>query len=273
MMPEMDGVEATAEIRALDGDYFKSVPIIALTANAISGMREMYMTSGFNDYLSKPIEVGKLGEIIEKWVPLEKREKAVPIISAAAQSVSFTIEGIDTKRGLTMTGGTERGYIEVLELFCRDADKRLEILQNTPDEAGMPLFVTQVHALKSASASIGAQGVSGTAQELENAGNAGDIAAIAQKLAAFRESLVRLLENIRAVLPKTEKSDNTQSIDKAALLRLKTAIEAEDYKTAESILDGINGAPREALSDISDYLLTSEYTKAIDEIDNLLNSA
>ncbi|MDR0758600.1 MAG: response regulator [Treponema sp.] len=76
MMPGLDGIEATAQIRALEGEYFSRVPIIALTANAISGMREMFLSKGFNDYLSKPIEISRLNEIVEKWIPAQKRLKA-----------------------------------------------------------------------------------------------------------------------------------------------------------------------------------------------------
>jgi signal transduction histidine kinase/CheY-like chemotaxis protein len=75
MMPGMDGVEAMTRIRALEGEYFKRLPIIALTANAMSGMQEMFLSKGFDDYLAKPIEIGKLNEIMEKWTPPEKREK------------------------------------------------------------------------------------------------------------------------------------------------------------------------------------------------------
>jgi PAS domain S-box-containing protein len=75
MMPGLDGIEATAQIRELEGEYFSHVPIIALTANAISGMREMFLSRGFNDYLSKPIEISRLNKLVEKWVPDQKRLK------------------------------------------------------------------------------------------------------------------------------------------------------------------------------------------------------
>jgi CheY-like chemotaxis protein len=75
MMPGMDGIEATAAIRAIDGEYFKHVPIIALTANAILGMREMFLENDFDDYLTKPIEISKLNEIMKRWIPKEKREE------------------------------------------------------------------------------------------------------------------------------------------------------------------------------------------------------
>jgi CheY-like chemotaxis protein len=76
MMPEMDGIEATRRIRALAaglGEYYEQLPIIALTANAITGIREMYLSHGFDDYLSKPIDISKLDEILSAWIPKEKR--------------------------------------------------------------------------------------------------------------------------------------------------------------------------------------------------------
>jgi CheY-like chemotaxis protein len=74
MMPEMDGIEATAIIRELEGERFKTMPIIALTANAVSGMREMFIEKGFSDFLAKPIDVSKLDESLGRWIPKEKRE-------------------------------------------------------------------------------------------------------------------------------------------------------------------------------------------------------
>ena len=75
MMPEMDGIETTAAIRTLEEEHFKTMPIIALTANAVSGMREMFIEKGFNDFLAKPIDVSKLDEMLDLWIKKEKRER------------------------------------------------------------------------------------------------------------------------------------------------------------------------------------------------------
>jgi signal transduction histidine kinase/CheY-like chemotaxis protein len=77
MMPGMDGVEATAAIRALDGDWFRDIPIIALTANAVAGMKEEYLSKGFSDFVSKPIEIPKLEEVMDRWIPQEKQRQDV----------------------------------------------------------------------------------------------------------------------------------------------------------------------------------------------------
>jgi signal transduction histidine kinase/CheY-like chemotaxis protein len=75
MMPGMDGMETAAHIRAQEGEYFSRVPIIALTAYAIAGMKEMFLSKGFDDYLAKPIEISRLNALVEKWIPQEKRLK------------------------------------------------------------------------------------------------------------------------------------------------------------------------------------------------------
>ena len=71
MMPGLDGIETTAAIRALGGRFGK-LPIVALTANAITGMKEMFLQNGFDDFLSKPIEISKLDELIGRWVPKDR---------------------------------------------------------------------------------------------------------------------------------------------------------------------------------------------------------
>ena len=76
MMPDMDGVETTHVIRSLEGEYYKNVPIIALTANAISGVKEMFLEEGMNDFIAKPINVKELSEKILDWLPFELLENA-----------------------------------------------------------------------------------------------------------------------------------------------------------------------------------------------------
>jgi CheY-like chemotaxis protein len=78
-MPGMDGIETTLMIRAMgDKDpYFKEVPIIALTANAIFGTKEMFIENGLNDFLSKPIDTVKLDALLKKWIPKDKQKSAV----------------------------------------------------------------------------------------------------------------------------------------------------------------------------------------------------
>jgi CheY-like chemotaxis protein len=89
MMPEMDGIETTAAIRAWEetqrdrhpsgaDSAIGHIPIVALTANALSGMQEMFLEKGFDGYLAKPVEIKNLNTIMEKWIPVEKRQNKPP---------------------------------------------------------------------------------------------------------------------------------------------------------------------------------------------------
>jgi CheY-like chemotaxis protein len=81
-MPGMDGIETTQMIRSMgeEDPYYKEVPVIALTANAVSGTKEMFLENGFNDYLSKPIDTVKLNAALERWIPKVKQESAGSIV-------------------------------------------------------------------------------------------------------------------------------------------------------------------------------------------------
>ncbi|GHV29665.1 hypothetical protein FACS1894167_09310 [Synergistales bacterium] len=287
LMPEMDGVETTAAIRALEGEYFKDVPIIALTANAVSGMKEMFLASGFNDYLAKPIEISKLNEIMEKWIPEGKRLKAAVTGSNASEPAAAFIEidGLDTAKGIIMTGGTPEGYIDVLKSYCRDVDARLEFLHSfagqsgTPADAEMSLFITQVHALKSASASIGAAEISKTAAELERAGQDRDMKMIQSLLGAFCDDISSLSDRIGRALPDDKPSEAAAEavtpLDKDSLLRLREALASEDVRSIDAALEELSGASDEAtskaLSAIADCVLLADFDMAIGEIETLLS--
>lgn len=71
MMPKPDGIETTELIRNMEGDYFKNVPIIALTANAVSGAKALFLGNGMQDYLTKPVDLTKLEECLKTFLPKE----------------------------------------------------------------------------------------------------------------------------------------------------------------------------------------------------------
>jgi signal transduction histidine kinase/CheY-like chemotaxis protein len=294
MMPDMDGIETAAVIRTMEDGAFKDIPIIALTANAISGMREMFLQRGFNDYLAKPIETTRLDDILRRWIPGERW-------SAAADSGNGTeaprsllyIEGLDINRGISMTGGSEHGYREVLLLYYKDALKRLDLLKDAPTRETLDIFITQAHALKSASASIGAAEIAGKAAVLEAAGKNGDIRTIKKELDNFRNSLSSLIEGIQEALEntlppaaaKTETGTRAEKDSPAAdtaapdmLLRLEEALKAENIREIDAIMNEIGALvldekTRKTLSLIEDHILVSEFKEAGGLIHGLLNGS
>jgi CheY-like chemotaxis protein len=199
MMPGIDGIEAAHVIRALGG-WRAKLPIVALTANAVSGMREMFLKNGFDDFLSKPIEIAKLNRLIEKWVP-EEAKRAVSAASATNdakdQPVFPEISGLDVAAGIAITGGTVENYRSVLEIYCRDAELRVASVNLSKAQDDLKNFTANVHALKSASASIGANALSEEAAYLEDAGKRGDTEAIRERVDAFRGGVSDLIGRIQ----------------------------------------------------------------------------
>jgi len=211
MMPEMDGMETVARIRK-SGNH---VPIVALTANAVSGTREMFLENGFNDFLSKPIDMVKLNTILEKWIPEEKQNK---ILLKNPQSNEVTdlniqtelkIEGINIKKGLSMVGGKIKSYMNILSVFYKDSIDKSEKIkhcfeEDTDEIRNIQLVITHIHALKSAAANIGADALSQEAKELEEAGRNDDVKFIKTGTKKFLNNLNIVLKNIEkaGVLPK-----------------------------------------------------------------------
>jgi HPt (histidine-containing phosphotransfer) domain-containing protein len=244
-------------------------------------MKEMFLRNGFNDFLSKPIEIPKLTEIMEKWIPADKRGPA-PADAAPSGDVEETslpaIEGVDTHTGLTYAGGVPGRYLDLLEMFCRDARTRLSMLEKMPEEEERKAFTTQVHALKSALAAIGAATLSSSAACLEYAGRWGDVSAIRDRLDAFREELKALLERMDAALAQArapEGNAGPASGRKRELLsQLKTALEQEDLDAMDAALKDLKALPltpetRDALAGIGECILSADFKKAEAAVDAL----
>jgi signal transduction histidine kinase/CheY-like chemotaxis protein len=296
MMPEMDGIETAAIIRAMDGDYYRNVPIIALTANAVAGMKDMFLEKNFNDFVSKPIGLRQFDEVLIKWIPKDKqqREEIVPVTmsaweinteagTAAASNDEWdelAEAGVNVKIGLSFTGGTAAGYRRVLAVFLRDVEDRFSLLEQAPNEPERHMFVTCVHALKSAAASIGADAVSKQALELETAGNRNDTVVLENKLPLFRQSLGLLMEAIRHTL-KThagtagEKNPELLVPHLPRFRELREALEQEEPALIDHLLRELgkisfNGETAALLSDVSDAVLMCEYGLAMEKIDGFL---
>jgi signal transduction histidine kinase/CheY-like chemotaxis protein len=275
MMPAMDGIETAAAIRALGG---KDMPIVALTANAISGMKEMFLEKGFSDYLSKPIEISNLDEIMVRWIPAEKKIQAGTETRRKTFSgnSSMVIPEVDVNRGINMTGGTEAGYRKVLAQFRKDAAERLPFFAVSPAEGTEGDFAVQVHAIKSAAGTIGAAAVSAEAAELEAAGKAGDMETISKTLPLFCEHLTRLIEAIRENEELGVRNEEKKSLltFHSSLFTLKEALETKNMKEIDKLLEEIEQLPlgaetRKKMNIVSDKTLMGEYQAAIAVIDEI----
>ncbi|MGN1090254.1 MAG: ATP-binding protein, partial [Huintestinicola sp.] len=169
MMPEVDGIETTHIIRRLIPTY-ADVPIIALSANAVSGAKEMFLNEGMNDFVAKPIETKTIVSKLRKWLPQEKIIPAEKNAAPAAQTEAIKIEGLNTESAIKLLG-TQKLFMSVLkEYFCSIAGKSAQI-QKHFDAEEWKNYTIEVHALKSLSRQIGADELAALAAELEKAGN------------------------------------------------------------------------------------------------------
>jgi len=281
MMPGMNGVEATKRIRALEADYCKSVPIIALTANAVTGTREMFLENGFDDFLSKPIDTSKLNAILEKWIPKEKQKKSIEKDREAAY-YALQIKGVDTIKGITMTGGTLDNYLKTLAIFQKDGTQKIEEIRSSLETDNLPLYEICVHALKSVLASIGAGELSETAKALEAAGKQKDMTYIVRHNDNFLLELEALLVNISKVLPTNNNEDEAASVNlemvKTELSGLKSALESLDFGAVNSAMNCLQEFTTAKgfgldIESILQNTLIGEYDEALVMIDMLLRSS
>jgi CheY-like chemotaxis protein/anti-sigma regulatory factor (Ser/Thr protein kinase) len=287
MMPEMDGMEATHAIRGMKVERCRTMPIVALTANAVSGMKEKFLANGFNDFLSKPIETPKLDVVLKQWIPAEKQrnvpESENPALGVAmlAGRIFPKIVGVDVAAGISHIGGSQGRYLNLLEMFCRDARARLPLLAKTPGEQDLKAITTQVHALKSALSSIGAADLATAAARLEEAGRIGDMSAKHNELDAFHNALKALLERTEAALAQTRphdegNSDGQQSGREHELwAQLKDALAKEDIDAIDTMLEKLKSLPlmpetRDTLSGITECILSADFGEAAIIIDTLL---
>lgn len=174
MMPQMDGIETLNRMQV--NDLKRNTPVIALTANAIAGAKEMYLSKGFDDYLCKPVEMEVLLRMLVKYLPAYKimhgdempatEEKKLSDKQEAVKSGKY----IDAKTGLTYCAHSREMYVEFLKMFCDGYEKKVRQLRNNYTTGNWSDYITYVHALKSTSLNVGAVILSEAAAEMENRG-------------------------------------------------------------------------------------------------------
>ncbi len=183
MMPEMDGLETLAKLRELYGDGLCGVAVISLTANAVSGARELYLEAGFTDYLSKPVLAGDLEDMLLKHLPLdkvayteggiEKEEQGEVALPAWLTEINL----LHTDKGVEYCGGVPE-YLDALSIFAASIDSRSAEMESCYLREDWENYTIKVHALKTMARSIGATELSQLAQGLEDAGRSEDTGAL-----------------------------------------------------------------------------------------------
>ncbi|MDR2072663.1 MAG: response regulator [Spirochaetaceae bacterium] len=198
MMPGMDGVETTKKIRSMEGRKYKDVPIVAMTANAVAGIREQFLRMGFSDYYTKPLEIHRINALMEKWTP---RELRLQVEEEQREVLNLGIEGLDEYQGLANCSNSKDEYYALLALYCIDVESRLRILGRLaadPGPDGDPAIPGILRVLKNASRIVGALPLAAVAEGLETAAGSGKILRsglfhFIGDLDAFRETILSRL--------------------------------------------------------------------------------
>lgn len=278
MMPGIDGIEATRRIRRLKDAPCdcEILPIIALTANAVAGMREMFLANGMDDYLAKPIEPAKLSAVLDRWIPTDRREAAEASPGLAALDIA--IEGIDVATGLAMMGGSPELFIRSLAAFHKDGAQKLDELRSACAANDLRMYAIHIHGLKSAAASIGALELSEMARSLEFAARREDARQVARDTEPCLRALERLLAAIEPHLARTGEADEGDvSSLRGRLTILREALEAMDIAVVDAVMEELfdsrweDGIEKE-IKDIEQLILLADYDEAAQRIDKICRS-
>ncbi|MGF6375334.1 signal transduction histidine kinase/CheY-like chemotaxis protein/HPt (histidine-containing phosphotransfer) domain-containing protein [Clostridiales Family XIII bacterium PM5-7] len=254
MMPGMDGVEATAIIRTLK-DWTKGVPIVALTANALVGMREFFLDNQFDEFLSKPILIEELEQVLLKWLPKEKRKTLDEITVSdswgeEAEEILQALEGSQQLRAIEakerMNISTE-AYVRILDSVYRSIPNYIDRLQRMNGVNGdMREFQIAAHAQKGALANVGANDLSAQAKTLEKAAEIGDAAVIREVLPKYIDLLEQFYQWFSQMLqsngtPEDEEPKPKKNISKVrtALLEIRDLVIKLEHDLALEQLKGI----------------------------------
>ena len=257
MMPKMDGIETTKKLREEGYNY----PIVALTANAVSGQSEMFLANGFDDFISKPIDIRQLNAALKKFI----RDRQPPQVLEEASRVNFEKENnvFDESSQVLLDP-------QLAGIFIQDAKKAMLVIDKFKD-GDIKAYSVAVHGMKSTLLIIGEDELSAFAAKLEKAGREKNIKLINAETPLFLEDLKKVLKKLGEIVVKKDEakipdktSEELRSSLQKKLLSIKEACGNYDQKTAKTTLnelrqEKLQPAFREALDIMADHLLGGDF--------------
>ena len=271
MMPKMDGIECVNHLRRLNVDGAADVPVVALTANAVKGARKFFLSSGMDDYISKPIKLTTLAEVMARWIPdkyketpiwdeswedpslrEEKAEEAPETVKVIKDIYDFSsLEDIRPDDAIRNVGGSKEVYRELLATFY-DSDSMSEA-QQYYDARDLENYRITVHGLKSSARYIGAEKLSDKAKELEDYSKKNDWESIDREHGSIIPLYRRVADSIKRYLEQGgEAGDNKNKgevLSKEELVKrlndLKDSLENMDFDGAADMASALKSTSYE----------------------------
>lgn len=210
VMPEMSGEETLKKMRKANLSNVIKVPVIALTATTGSNVRDEILSLGFQEYLAKPIKKSYLLQTLLTFLPPDyikvednrkksrKKENKDNLVRKNELSIKDSV--LDVKKGIAGLSGNETMYLSVLNTYYRENTEKIELIKHAYETGDIAMFTVYVHAVKSASASIGADVVSVMFKELEAAGKVNNTTYIDNHIYDYLDALRDMIEKTRVYL-------------------------------------------------------------------------
>ncbi|MCL1908225.1 MAG: ATP-binding protein [Holophagaceae bacterium] len=268
MMPQMDGIETVSKIRGMG--YTR--PIVALTANAVTGQAEIFLGSGFDGFISKPIDVRQLNSVLNRLV----RDKQSPEVIEEAKRQAEAKKGhpAASESGPSI----DPGFAEV---FVRDASKSLAALEAVIGKGGgyseeeMRTYTIHAHGMKSALANMGQMGLSEDAAKLEKAGRDGDVGVMASGTQAFLDSLRGFMEGLKPKGVVGVQAEGDMGHLREKLAEIRAACGEYDQNAADGVLSELRklswpNPVSEMLGEMAECLLHSDFDEVADAAEKFL---
>lgn len=264
MMPGMDGIETVQKLRKMEG-IRKNLPVIALTANVFSDAKTYFKEQGFSDFLAKPINVKELHNTLLQYL----QEKAVLKIAEKKQNESFVPEKIracfaslkhfNVDASLEYFDHSADFYLEMLKTFRQGLLERRNELDGIYENRDIKLFTIHVHAIKSASKSVGALEFSELVKIMEDFGHQNNWKSISQKyqeLLDYTDLILKELDQcIKAVPVADETKESLSCYPEDIIKSLCIAVNEMDYQEVS-----------EAISKLDQYTYPGELQKLLDRL-------
>jgi two-component system sensor histidine kinase/response regulator len=246
-MPVMDGIEATRIIRS--NPRYESLPIIAMTANAMASDRQLCLNAGMNDHIAKPIDPDQLFGVLLRWIRRPEADEtaarqdgvALRKVASHASRPELGISGIDVRAGLKRTGGNRKRYEALLRKFAEQQAGTIDAMRTALEIGDAATAERVAHSLKGAAGTLGAVSLSEAAAVAESAirikdGVEGAIASLARSLAPVLQAIGTTLPDGSAGNGSTPPDGGAATVEEP-LTRLKRLLETDDGEAADFIID------------------------------------